>query len=371
MPRLRQWPWLTFQVIAANVGIVLTLGYAWYWVFMRQSTVYSDRLMSTFDIEPGQLHTMFVADVERQLWASVLIGSVSAVLASVGLTLLIVRPLRALARTTDRLRLGDYSVRVRHRSGEVGKLADTLNALAAALEHEEHRRARYLADLGHELRTPITSLRGYTEGLEDGVFRADDAFFDLMSSELNHLTALTHSIEAMELETEDRNAARAGMAVAETLKDAESRWRALLQKSGLRLEVKVEESLLARRFALSEKSVRHIIDNLMSNMMRYADDGHPCQVDARRRNGDVIELAFRNAAAALPADAVPQLFDRFFRASESRTRVRQEHSSGLGLSIVKQLCLANGGMADASLKAGQLSVVVRLPLAQTGGDIDG
>ena len=143
---------------------------------------------------------MFVDEVERQLWTSVLLGLFCAVIASIGLTLLIVRPLGALNRATDRLLQGDYSVRAQHRSGEVGKLADTINALAAALEKEEDRRAQYLADLGHELRTPITSLRGYTEGLEDGVFAADQKYFALMNGELNHLTALTHSIEAMDLQ---------------------------------------------------------------------------------------------------------------------------------------------------------------------------
>ena len=360
--RLRRLPWLTFQMIAANVTIVLMLGVAWYWLFMHQSTAYSDRLMSTFNIEPGQVHAMFVEEVERQLWTSISVGLVFAVVASIGVTLFIVRPLRALARATDRLRQGDYSVRAQNQSGEVGRLADTINALAAALEQEEERRARYLADLGHELRTPITSLRGYTEGLEDGIFKADAKFFALMSDELNHLTALTHSIEALELAAEDQEVAPQGVEVRYILEDVQSRWDTQFRAKGLRLSVSVDDALANSCIALSSKSLRHIIDNLMSNMLRYADAEPECRIAFSRHEPQGIEIIFSNGAQDLPAQDVSLLFDRFFRVSHSRTRGQNDHSSGLGLSIVKQLCLASGGTVQAAVRDHTLVIVVRLPL---------
>lgn len=146
LKRLHSWPWLTLQIVAANVAIIIALAAAWYLVFIHQSSVYSERLMTTFNIEPGRLHAMYVEDVERQLWASVFLGLFAATLASVGLAFLIVRPLRSLARVTERLRHGDYRVRSTIEKGEVGRLAETFNALAAALEQEERRRAQYMAD---------------------------------------------------------------------------------------------------------------------------------------------------------------------------------------------------------------------------------
>ena len=360
--RLNRLPWLTLQMIAANTAIVLMLGVAWYWLFMGQSTTYSDRLMSTFNIEPGQVHAMFVDEVERQLWTSISVGLVFAVAASIGVTLLIVRPLGVLARTTDWLRQGDYSVRAKTQSGEVGRLADTVNALAAALQQEEERRARYLADLGHELRTPITSLRGYTEGLEDGVFQADAKFFSLMSDELNHLTALTHSIEALQLSPEDEDPSCKGVAVAFIREDVQRRWETRFQAQGLRLTVNCDDALAGRRIALSRKSLRHIIDNLMSNMLTYADTDAECRIVLSRRGSRGIEMIFSNRAQDLPEEDVPLLFDRFFRVSHSRTRGRNAHSSGLGLSIVKQLCLNSGGSVHAQMQDSTLDLVVRLPL---------
>lgn len=304
MQRLRRWPWLTFQMIAANMGIVLMLGYAWYWLFSRQSMAYSDSLMSTFNIEPGQVHAMFVDEVERQLWTSVIVGLLFAVMASVGLTLLIVRPLGALTRATDRLRQGDYSVRAQQRSGEVGKLADTINALAAALETEEERRARYLADLGHELRTPITSLRGYAEGLEDGVFAPDDRYFALMAEELRHLTALTHSIDAMELQADDRDADADGLELAEWLEGAYDRWQSQLAQKGVSLDVSIPMALAKRQLAIPRQSLRHVADNLLSNMIRYADIGHPCRIDVTLQQSALLQVSFTNRAVNLPSEVL-------------------------------------------------------------------
>ena len=363
--RLHRLPWLTLQIIAANAAVILALGAAWYLAFMRQSSVYSERLMSTFNIEPGRLHAMYVDDVERQLWVSVIIGLLAAILASVGLALLIVRPLRSLARATERLRHGDYAVRSTIEQGEVGHLAENFNALAEALEREDRRRAQYLADLSHELRTPITSLRGYTEGLEDGVLQADQSDVKLMASELNHLTTLTHSIDAMELndaaiETQqDCVAATVGECVAE----AKTRWDARFNQRGLKLELDVPVSMSGRRLAVSENNLRQIADNLLSNMVRYADESGTCQISvAKTDRGDLARLNFSNAAPGINHNTLPFLFDRFFRTSDSRTRTQHEHSSGLGLSIVKQLCLANQGNVSASIDGNRLEIAVHLPL---------
>ncbi len=365
--RLNKWPWLTLQIVAANVAVILALATAWYVAFMRQSDVYSERLMSTFNIEPGQLHAMYVADVERQLWTSVTIGLFAAVLASIGLAFLIVRPLRSLARTTERLRHGDYRVRSKDGFGEIGLLAKNIDALAAALEQEEGRRAQYLADLGHELRTPITSLRGYTEGLEDGVFKADKEFYELLNGELSQLTALTHTIDAMHLCGTDskRNRLNQEVTVGEFLRDAETSWTARFRERGLRLDLQIAKGLSDRRFSIPPNSLKQIADNLLSNMFRYASTDGPCIIAAGRGSvANSIEIVFRNTAPDVDQESLPFLFDRFFRVSESRTRRQREHPTGLGLSIVKQLCLSYEGNASATLDGQELSIKIDLPLSK-------
>lgn len=363
--RLNKWPWLTLQIVAANVAVILALATAWYLAFIQQSDVYSERLMSAFNIQPGQLHAMYVADVERQLWTSVVIGLIAATLASVGLAFLIVRPLRSLGRATERLRHGDYRARSTNEIGEIGRLAENINSLATALDQEERRRAQYLADLSHELRTPITSLRGYTEGLEDGVFEADKDFFDLMMGELSQLTALTHTIDAMQLYDVDATSKELDnpIAVGEFLQDAKNSWAARFRERGLHLDLQVPERLSTRRLSMPANSLKRIADNLLSNIVRYASADGRCQISAADgAHANYIEIQFQNTAPEIDEESLPFLFDRFYRVSESRTRRQNEHPTGLGLSIVKQLCLSYEGNAIATLDGQQLVVAINLPL---------
>ena len=195
--RLRWLPWLSLQIIAANVTIVLMLGVAWYWMFTNQSMVYSDRLMSAFNIEPGRVHAMFVDEVERQLWINISTGLAFAVLASIAATLYIVRPLRALTRATDRLRQGRLS---RARSKPIRRNRTSCrNGQCTCCGFGAGRGAS--GTIPRRLRARIAdpynqSARIYRRPGRR-CFPGRCKIFFLMSDELNHLTALAHSIEAM------------------------------------------------------------------------------------------------------------------------------------------------------------------------------
>lgn len=367
-PRWRSWPWLTLQIIVANVVIILTVVSAWYVVFMKQTSVYYDRLMSTFNIEPGSLHTMYVDDVERQLWVSLGLGLIFVIMASVSLAFLIVKPLRSLAKSTEELRYGDYSVRSDIGAGEVGRLAGTFNSLAQTLENEERRRSQFLTDLSHELRTPITSLQGYTEGLEDGVFEANHQYFTLMQGELSHLSALTTTIQNMQLNafSNTDESQESELTVATHLDSAKERWHTRLQERQLALTILIPEYLGSQKLTISTRLLRQILDNLLSNMYRYAKPDTPCYIElANAHSAQCMVLKFSNEAPDVDSDCLPYLFDRFYRVSKSRTRTQQENSMGLGLSIVRQLCLLHKGNVTAELSNNRLILSVYLPLSET------
>ncbi len=362
----RNWPWLTLQIVAANVVVISALAMAWYFTFMRQSSVYSERLMSTFNIEPGRLHAMYVDDVERQLWISVVLGLIIATLVSIGLALLIVRPLRSLAKTTEQLRLGDYRARSHIVKGEVGRLAKNFNTLAATLEQEESRRSQFMVDLGHELRTPIMSLQGYTEGLEDKVFKPDKDYFKLIAGELKQLTMLTHTIENLQLnsETIEYCSDEQALTIQEHLDGAKHRWQARFENRRLNLDLDIPSNFANGYFDVSSQSLKQIFDNLLSNMIRYAAADEPCRIEVLPcKEQNLLTLVFSSQTTDISENTIPFLFDRFYRASQSRTRVLNEHPTGLGLSVVKQLCIANKGNVRASLNGSRLAITLYLPLS--------
>lgn len=317
--------------------------------------------MATFNIEPGRLHAMYVQDVEQQLWLSAIIGLIIATAASVGLALLIVRPLRSLALATQRLQHGDYRVRSEIKKGEVGLLADNFNALAMELEQEEHRRTQFMADLGHELRTPIMSLRGYTEGLEDGIFKADEAYFALMAGEFRHLTALSHTIETMQIEQSNTTEDGSTVPIVDLFESSKSRWNTRFSQRGLKLNLLVPDELKDSLLIGSPILLKQIVDNLLSNMVKYASHHSSCLIEVSRQNNLAV-LSFSNYTSDVTDDCLPFLFDRFYRVTESRTRENHDHSSGLGLSVVKQLCVANGGKVTALLNGARLAINVHLPI---------
>ncbi|MEL7115614.1 MAG: histidine kinase dimerization/phospho-acceptor domain-containing protein [Pseudomonadota bacterium] len=367
LSRVRNWPWLTLQIIAANVVIILVLAVIWSWAFMQQSDAYSERLMTTFNIEPGLVHAMYVDDVERQLRLSVSMGLILAVVAALGVALLIARPLRDMARTAERLQFGDYSVRTPTGTGEVGRLSETLNALAETLEQEDRRRTQYLADLSHELRTPITSLRGYIEGLEDGVFQADKAFFERMTSELAHLTSLTHTIDTMSLATEGAAAASEQVPLPEALAQAITPWEERLAERGLTLDLSIATRLEATTLKMSRPHQKLIFDNLLSNMYRYAPAGSVCRIAvAQSPRKGFGSLVFENRAPDITDRDMPFLFDRFYRVSNSRTRLGDDHPKGLGLAIVKQLCVSSDGRVAARRDGDRLRIELELPVGVRG-----
>ena len=155
------------------------------------------------------------------------------------------------------------------------------------------------------------------------------------------------------------------VAVGEFLRDAKTSWDTRFRQRGLQLDLRIAKGLSDRRFAVPANSLKQIADNLLSNMFRYASSDGPSTITAARGpSANSIEMEFRNAAPDVDQESLPFLFDRFFRVSESRTRQQHEHPTGLGLSIVKQLCLSYEGNASAMLDRQQLVINKDLPLSK-------
>ena len=147
--------------------------------------------------------------------------------------------------------------------------------------------------------------------------------------------------------------------------DAKASWASRFREGGLQLDLQIAKGLSDRLLPIPTNSLKQIADNLLSNMLRYASTDGPCTITAARGpNANSIEFVFRNSASGVAPETLPFLFDRFFRVSESRTRLEREHPTGLGLSIVKQLCLSYEGNASATLEGQDLLIKIDLPLSK-------
>ncbi|MFJ6142093.1 sensor histidine kinase [Streptomyces anulatus] len=274
----------------------------------------------------------------------------------------LVRPLHALTGAAQRMRDGEQpeSVPV---SGddEVGRLAAAFNDMSAHRARLEEQRKAMVSDVAHELRTPLSNIRGWLEAAQDGLADPDPAF---VSSLLEEAVLLQHIIDDLQ----DLAAADAGVLrlhpepveIRELLGQVAAAHQARAENAGVALAV----TATAPGPALSADPVRlrQAVGNLVSNAVRHTPEGGRvtlCAYAHEEGDGTVL-VEVTDTGSGIPPEDLPHVFDRFWRAEKSRSR--RTGGSGLGLAIVRKLVEAHGGTVDATSAEGKGSTfVLRLP----------
>ncbi|MFD8599274.1 sensor histidine kinase [Kitasatospora sp. NPDC059646] len=293
--------------------------------------------------------------------AALVLAVTVAVTVAVGLRLS--RPLHALTHAARRMADGDLSARVRVTGrNEISRLAAAFNAMAERRGQLEELRKAMVGDVAHELRTPLSNIRGWLEAVEDGVATADRA---LTSSLLEEAMQLQHLIDDLR----DLAAADAGELVLhpepvdldDLLAQVANAHGAQAKTSGVALAV--EPSPAAAPEVLADPvRLRQALGNLVSNAVRHTPPGGTVTLRARAADGAVlVEVA--DTGRGIAAADLPLVFERFWRADRSRNR--QTGGSGLGLAIVRKIAELHGGTVQVASTPGAGSVfTVTLPAAE-------
>ena len=284
----------------------------------------------------------------------VIAASLVAVLASVGLAVvlarMLTRPLREIGSAARRIADGDYAARVpRDGPEELASLADSFNQMAASLERQEQMRRDFIANAAHELRTPLTNIQGYLEALRDGVITADRATYESLHEEAERLVRLSRDLDALaEGDAETTQPRLVDLDLAMALRSALDLVMPSIERAGLRLEARgVPQALPARA---DPDRLAQVLANLLSNAVRYTPSGGVITVRAERRPDDIL-VSIANTGEPIPADDLDHVFERFYRVEKSRDRALG--GAGIGLAIVKQLVESTGGRVGAESRNGQ------------------
>lgn len=344
---------IAFAAIAsAAVGVViLAVGVA-----VVGADVFTDLMMEAGD----------TAEHAREMYDDsvttvVIAASVLAVVASIGLAIvlarMLARPLNEVGAAARRVADGDYAARVpREGPEEIASLADSFNQMAASLERQEQLRRDFIANAAHELRTPLTNLQGYLEALRDGVITADRATYESLHEEADRLVRLSRSLDALaEGDAGARPPCLVELDLASAIASAVELAGPSLERAGLRLETDVPPTLSARA---DPDRLAQVLANLLSNAVRYTPAGGIVTVRAERRPGDVL-VSVLNTGEAIPPDDLDRVFERFYRVEKSRDRARG--GAGIGLAIVKQLVEGAGGRVGAESRDGLTRFWFSLP----------
>ncbi len=297
-------------------------------------------LMKKYNISPTAVHQMFLDAVHRYLiWASICALAVTIIL-SFFLTRRVLRPLLQMTEITGKIAAGDYASRVQISSAdEVGQLATAFNRMADSLQQIEELRKTTMINVAHELRTPLTNMRGYLEGLSDGVVPASEETFGLLHEEALRLGKLVGD----HVQLAKADGARATLCRERVnLKELALQVVDLFRPKFAAKDIIVESELsAAEKEVLGDpEKLTQVCGNLLQNAWQYTPPGGRVRVSAERLSG-AVKLIFGDTGEGIAEADLPFIFERFYRGEKSRSR---EHGgAGIGLAIVKELIEAHRG----------------------------
>ncbi len=310
---------------------------------------------------PPAEEVAFLTAVNRSLLLGALIAGLVAVLVTFATSSRILRPVERLTEAARRMERGDLTVRVDiETEDEIGQLAHAFNAMADSLAQQEQLRRNMVGDVAHELRTPLTNLRGYLEAVRDGLLPPDAALVDNLYEETMLLSRLVADLQELaQAEAGQLTLLRGPAPLSGIIEQAVAMFRPQADAKGLTLEVVLPDDLPL--VDVDRERIGQVLRNLLANALAYTPAGGRITITAKARGSEVV-VAVRDTGAGIPAEHLPYVFDRFYRAD--RARARQTGGAGLGLAIVKQLVLAHGGTVTAESTPGQGSTFTfTLPIA--------
>jgi two-component system sensor histidine kinase BaeS len=286
-----------------------------------------------------------------------------ALLLAFALARWLLKPVRELAAGTRALAEGDYARRVGDRRGdELGELARDFNHLARTLEQHRESRRRWGADIAHELRTPLSVLRGEIQALQDGIRSVTPSALNSLNAECERIGSLVEDLYQLSLA--DAGALEysfESVDLGELLQEGVDLQKHGFADAGLKLELDVRGGARVRG---DTRRLGQLIDNLLANSRRYTEAPGRVRLTLADEAGSV-SMVVEDSAPGVPQAALPRLFDRLFRVDASRNR--DTGGAGLGLAICRAIVLAHGGSIEATASAlGGLRIEVRLPALARG-----
>ena len=315
----------------------------------------SERLYEAIDLA-------FARSNNQTLRFSAIAGLLFAAIISLVLTMNITGPIRKLGRGTRSLISGEFKTRVSIKNrDELGKLSRDFNILAKTLDKNSESQKQWLADISHELRTPIAILKSELEAIEDGIREFDKETLQSLTHEVKRINNLVNDL--YELTLADLGAMKYQMRemnIGSCLKEVIESYRDRLESS----EIEINESITTDGALLGDSyRLEQLFTNLIENTLRYTDSPGKLEILVTENKED-ISIIFSDSAPGVDPNVIDKIFDRFFR--EELSRSREKGGAGLGLAICHEIVEAHSGTIKATPSDhGGLCIQISLPKGDT------
>lgn len=385
----RVWRWmqtrLGVKLFFSYLAVVLigsaTLWWTSQWVAPRAfdrhvaDMVEMMRFMMGRAMELDHIHTLeenlffrFRQALNEALWWAIMAAVAAAVGASWFVARQVVAPIQAISQASQRIAQGHYHERVvvpgLNEEGaldELGELAWNFNRMAEQLARVEEARRQWLADLSHEMRTPLASIRAYVEGLMDGVLPAQPEVFAQILREVQRLERFINDLrEVSRLEAGALELNLTLTAPQVLVEEAVHRFEPVYREKGVELRVQVAPK--TPQVLVDRERFLQVLSNLLDNALRYTPEGGRVTLRVYPERGRWVRFEVQDTGIGIPPEHLPHIFKRFYRVESSRARTHG--GSGLGLTIVRLLVEAHGGQvwAESEGEDRGSTFIIRLPV---------
>jgi signal transduction histidine kinase len=295
------------------------------------------------------LQVLYAAIGRFFLWGGLIAIAVALIITFL-LSRRILAPVKALTSATKRLGRGDFSQRLRVKDrSELGELANAFNSMADDLERAEGLRRNLVADIAHELRTPLSNIQGYLEAIRDGVVQPNSTTINSLYEEVVLLSRLIDDLQELALaEAGELKLVKQSEDITGVIRQAIAAMQAQATIRGVSLLTDLPGALPFCN--IDSHRISQVLYNLLDNAVVHTPGGGIITVTATEHN-KWVEISVSDTGEGIPAEDLPNIFERFYRVDKSRSRATGGH--GLGLTIAKRLVEAHGGKIEAQSEVGK------------------
>lgn len=292
---------------------------------------------------PGviSLEQRFFESVIGATMLACVIAAILAVSLAVYFSRRISIPLVSLTEAANRLTGKDFKYRLLIPSkDEIGALANAFNIMAETIDKNEQIRNHLIADVAHELRTPITIIRGNLESLQAGVLEPSQEVIVSMHDELLRLSRLINDLQEISLaESGKLLLNRKKTSANELVRKVASSFKVSASGKAIKININLPEK--EHLVDIDEDRVVQVLSNILSNAIRHTPNGEKIDILLEEKEEDLICFSVADSGQGIKVEDIPYIFERFYRGSKSRNRI--DGGTGLGLAIAKSLTEAHGG----------------------------
>ena len=283
------------------------------------------------------------------------------------LRLFVTRPLKTITRGADEFAQGNLSHKIEVESGdEMGHLANTLNYMASELAASEEYQRRFIANVSHDFRSPLTSIRGYLTAFEDGTIPPErqGRYIRVILDETDRLAKLTESMLSINsLERDKMPLEITSFDIRKVIRSTCETFEGTCSRRGISFELTFQDEELNVRADYGR--IQQVIYNLVDNAVKFSPDGSVIEIRAEKRYSSVLVSA-KDHGSGIAKEDIKKIWTRFYKTDESRGKDKK--GTGLGLSIVKDIMDAHHTTIDVvSTRGVGTECTFRLPAADSAG----